>query len=265
MTLELGLLSAFLIGLLGSLHCIGMCGGIVGALTLGVKAPGAGSLRTLAPYLLAYNLGRLASYAAAGALVAWLGAHAFELASPGHARLVARLVSGGFAVALGLYLAGWWHGLAALERAGGRLWRRVEPLGRRWLPVDRPHKALLLGLVWGWLPCGMVYAALAWAAAAGGAAQGAALMAAFGAGTLPLVLTMGAGAQMLARTVRDPMLRRAAGMAIVAFGIYVLAAPPPPAGHAHGAPVQAEDAPVGPPGGAAAVSGFRVVAGSGCS
>src|SRR5690606_21814741 len=156
MSPELTLLSGLLIGLFGSVHCVGMCGGIAGTLTLGARLPGGRSLRALAPFLLAYNLGRIGSYAVAGAVVAGLGAQAFGWAAPERAHVVARLVSGGFALALGLYLGGWWYGLGALERAGARLWRRLAPLARRWLPVDRLPKALALGLLWGWLPCGMV-------------------------------------------------------------------------------------------------------------
>jgi len=223
MSPELTLLSGLLIGLFGSVHCVGMCGGIAGTLTLGARLPGGRSLRALAPFLLAYNLGRIGSYAVAGAVVAGLGAQAFGWAAPERAHVVARLVSGGFALALGLYLGGWWYGLGALERAGARLWRRLAPLARRWLPVDRLPKALALGLLWGWLPCGMVYAALAWAALAGSAAQGAALMTAFGIGTLPALLGAGAGAGALAQAVRRPAWRRAAGIALLALGLHALA------------------------------------------
>ena len=92
------------------------------------------------------------------------------------ARGVGAVVAGLFMIALGLYLGGWWRGLALLERAGTGLWRRVQPLGRRLLPVDSVAKALAAGAIWGWLPCGLVYAALAWSLSAGGPLQGAALM-----------------------------------------------------------------------------------------
>lgn len=232
MPAELTLVSAFLIGLLGSTHCIGMCGGIVGAVTLGVRGASANSW-SLVPFLIAYNAGRIASYTAAGALLGLLGAAMMQAAPSANAQAVARLVSGGFMVALGLYLAGWWAGLGALERAGSKLWTRIEPVGRRLLPVDRPSKALLLGLLWGWLPCGLVYAALAWSAAAGGPAQGAALMAAFGLGTLPMLFAMGATARWLGAAVRLPVVRRVAGVLVLLFGVYTLW-PSPPAVHEHG-------------------------------
>ena len=120
---EATLLSAFLVGLFGSTHCLGMCGGIVGALTLGLPGDIRKSPRRLAPYLLTYNAGRIASYSIAGALVGALSAQLFGLAPPAQARWAVRFVSGGFMIALGLYLAGWWPGLQRLEKWGGVLWK----------------------------------------------------------------------------------------------------------------------------------------------
>jgi hypothetical protein len=226
MPIDVTLLSAFLVGVLGSTHCVGMCGGIVGALTLGVQGP-----RPLLAYLLAYNAGRIASYALAGTALG--AASAVLLDSIPAAQIVGRVVSGAFVIALGLYLSGWWLGLGALERLGARLWRRIQPLGRRLLPVDHPLKALLLGLLWGWLPCGMVYAALAWSLTAGGAREGAALMTAFGVGTLPMLLAMGATARWLGAAARQPWLRRGVGVLLLAVGAYLLAAPGADGGHVH--------------------------------
>jgi sulfite exporter TauE/SafE len=232
MTDEITLLSAFLVGLLGSTHCLGMCGGIVSALTLGLTQDIRRSPWSLAPYLLAYNAGRIASYVLAGAALGALGAGVFGLAPKVEARWLVKLVTGAFMIALGLYLAGWWPGLQHLEKWGGAIWKRIEPLGRRFLPVNRPLKALGFGLVWGWLPCGMVYAALAWALAAGSAAQGASLMLAFGLGTLPMLLAIGAAAEWLKDFVRHPWVRRAAGLTVLLFGLYTIFAP---GGHQHGA------------------------------
>ena len=225
------LLSAFLVGLLGSTHCLGMCGGIVSALTFGLKDNIRRSPWSLFPYLLTYNTGRIASYVLAGSLLGALGAQAFHLAPSAQIGLIVRLVTGGFMIALGLYLAGWWPGLQRLERWGGLLWRRIEPLGRRLLPVDHPLKALAFGLVWGWLPCGMVYSMLAWALTSGSAGQGASLMLAFGLGTLPMLFAIGATAEWLRDFVRHPWVRRSAGILVIAFGLYTLLAPGGHAGH----------------------------------
>jgi hypothetical protein len=224
MTSEATLFSAFLVGLLGSTHCLGMCGGIVSALTFGVRDDLRRSPWTLGPFLLAYNTGRISSYAIAGLIAGAVGAGAFGMMPSNAARWAVKSITGGFMIALGLYLAGWWPGLQILEKWGGALWRRIEPFGRRLLPVDHPLKALAFGLVWGWLPCGMVYAVLAWALTSGSATQGAALMLAFGLGTLPMLLAIGATAEWLKDVVRSPWVRRGAGLTVLLFGLFTILA-----------------------------------------
>jgi uncharacterized protein len=219
---------AFVTGLLGSLHCAGMCGGIVGALTLRVPNGTQRSVQQLLPCLLSYNVGRIVSYAVAGAVAGVLGAQAFVMVSLDHAELLGRWISALFMIALGLYIAGWSYALLRLERAGAHVWRLIEPFGRRYLPVTGPRQALVVGLIWGWLPCGLVYAVLAWAFVAGSAAKGAALMLAFGAGTLPMLLVMGVAARWLGGILRSVLFRRAVGTTVLLFGIFVLLAP-----HAH--------------------------------
>ncbi len=231
MSSEITLVSVFLVGLLGSVHCLGMCGGIVGVLTLGLHEDIRRSPARLIPYLIAYNAGRIASYAVAGALVGLLSAQIWHIAPSAQARLAAKIITGGFMIALGLYLAGWWPGLTCLERLGGKLWVRIEPFGRRFLPVNHPVKALALGIVWGWLPCGLVYSALALSLAVGDAARGALLMLAFGLGTLPMLFAMGAAARWLGDFVRLIWVRRVAGVLILLFGVYTLAVTGGHAGH----------------------------------
>jgi sulfite exporter TauE/SafE len=221
MPLDVSLASAFLVGLLGGVHCVGMCGGIVAALSLSLpEQQRRGALRWY--YLLAYNLGRIASYAFAGALLGGIGWLAANWSGLHQVQQVLELFAGLFMVALGLYLGGWWQGLMLLERAGGKIWSRVEPVGRRFLPVRSPAHALALGLVWGWLPCGLVYSVLVWSVSTGSPLHGAALMLSFGLGTLPNLLSMGAAAAALAARVRDPRTRRVAGLLVVLFGLYAL-------------------------------------------
>lgn len=228
MPVNLSIASALLIGLLGSTHCLGMCGGIVGMLSLASRG---GRVRQWV-ILLAYNLGRIMSYAAAGALLGALGGHLFDALPDTAGRWGARLVSAGFMIALGLYLTGWWRGLAALERAGAHLWRRVSPLARRLLPVRHAPQAFLVGTLWGFLPCGLVYSVLAWSLGAGDAAGGAMLMAAFGAGTLPMLLVSGGLARSLGTVARQAWVRQLSGVIVLAFGVASLV----PGGlhHAHG-------------------------------
>lgn len=211
-------LAAFLVGLLGGVHCLGMCGGIVSALTFSLPAAQRNHPASLLPMLLAYNSGRIGGYMLAGALVGGLGAAFLSLGSLENFRYFLQVFAALFMIALGLYLAGIWAGVAKVENAGRVLWRRIEPLGRRFMPVDSPAKALPLGFIWGWLPCGLVYSVLIWTLSAGSVARGALLMLAFGLGTLPNLLLMGAAAAKLAKFTRNQTVKRAAGLLVVALG-----------------------------------------------
>ncbi|SCZ61936.1 sulfite exporter TauE/SafE family protein [Thiohalomonas denitrificans] len=223
--IEFSLAAAFLAGLLGGVHCIGMCGGIVGALGLGLPPGVREKHYGVLPYLLGYNAGRLISYTLAGALFGGVGVVAANLLAVNQAQHVLQFVAGFFMVALGLYLGGWWFGIARLERVGGGVWRRLEPLGRKLLPVRTLPQAVAMGLVWGWLPCGLVYSILIWAIAAGSAVEGALLLLAFGLGTLPNLLAMGLFAARLAAWTRQVWVRRIAGATVIAFGVATLASP----------------------------------------
>lgn len=215
---ELSWVAALLVGLFGSMHCAGMCGGIVGALTLALPADTRARRRALFPFVLAYNAGRIASYTAAGALVGALGTVVGHVAMHGSFR-IGHLFSALFMIVVGLYIAGWWQGLRRLEAAGTHLWQRIEPSGRRFLPVQRPAQAFALGIVWGWLPCGLVYSALVFAVATADPWAGAARMLAFGIGTLPMLLTMGIAGRWLNTLMRRPLLRQTAGALVIAIGL----------------------------------------------
>jgi sulfite exporter TauE/SafE len=211
---ELSLLAAFLTGLLGGAHCVGMCGGIVGALSMGV--PARWSMH------LAYNAGRILSYVAAGALAGALGAASLTLDGQAPVRLVLYLLANLMLVALGLYLLGVTRTLAFTELAGQHLWRYIQPLTRRFLPAKTVAQAFPLGLLWGWLPCGLVYSALTTALSAGSPGQGALLMLAFGLGTLPNLLLAGILLARLNEFVRRPVVRTTSGLLVLGFGIYGL-------------------------------------------
>lgn len=212
------LLSALILGLLGGGHCIGMCGGLMGALTLAIPAE---QRQRRLQLLLAYNLGRIASYAMAGLL---LGAAGWALAnSP--AVVVLRTFAGLLLIVMGLYLAGWWSGLTRIEGIGRLLWRRIEPLARGLLPVRNAPRALLLGALWGWLPCGLVYSTLLWAASQGDALDSALLMLAFGLGTLPVLLATGLAAERLTALLRRQGVRIAGGLLVILFGLWTLPGP----------------------------------------
>lgn len=225
MSAEISYLSAFLVGLLGGVHCVGMCGGIVGALSYSLPEPVRGRFLPLLPYLLGYNGGRLFSYTLGGALAGGVGALAANLVFIHQAQNYLLILAGLFMVAMGLYLGGWWYGMSRLEQLGGRFWRYLEPWARRLMPVRGPGQAFLMGVVWGWLPCGLVYSALIWAITSGSALQGALLLLFFGLGTLPNLFAMGTFAGKLALFLRRPMVMKGAGAFVALIGVFYILRP----------------------------------------
>lgn len=212
--LEYSLTAALLVGLLGGGHCAGMCGPIVGAIT--VTMPGN---RPRLDLVLVYNLGRILTYTLAGALAGAIGASSYFL---DHILPVQQLLYGLASlmlIVLGLYLAGIWHGVTAIEAIGRHLWRYLQPLSGKLLPVRHLPQALGLGLVWGWLPCGLVYSVLVAAIATGDPLKGASLLLAFGLGTLPALMAMGMAAVRLKRWLQDLWVRRISGLTVLAFGV----------------------------------------------
>nr|WP_202606955.1 sulfite exporter TauE/SafE family protein [Pseudomonas monteilii] len=210
--------SALVLGLLGGGHCLGMCGGLMGALTLAIPPEQRGRRLRL---LLAYNLGRITSYACAGLL---LGLAGWAVASS-PAALALRVLAALLLIAMGLYLAGWWSGLTRIEALGRGLWRHIQPVASRLLPVSSLPRALLLGALWGWLPCGLVYSTLLWAASQGNAGYSAALMLAFGVGTWPVLLATGLAAERVNALLRRRSVRVAGGVLVMLFGVWTLPGP----------------------------------------
>jgi len=227
------LLPVFVVGLLGSVHCAGMCGGIVGALSV---APGAGRAVPIpvrvqtarAPVagvanVLAYNAGRIGSYMVAGAVAGGLAQGAQAVARLPALQAGAYWLANLMLAALGLYLMDAWRGLARLEQGGRIVWRGVAPLLRRVGPLDGPGRMFVAGGLWGWLPCGMVYSVLVTAMLSGSAARGALVMLAFGLGTLPMLFGLGLMGARLRGWMADTRVRRAAGLLVLAFGLLGLA------------------------------------------
>jgi sulfite exporter TauE/SafE len=210
--------AALLLGLMGGAHCAAMCGGIVGALNLRPH----GAPRALAvdlPIQLAYNGGRIASYTAAGAIAGGIGGMALLAESLWPAQVALAVAANVVLILAGLHLGGFGALWTRIEAAGAVLWRRIAPLGARFVPADTPPRAFAVGTVWGWLPCGLVYSALALAITAGGPASGAAVMLAFGLGTLPNLLAAGFAAQRMRALLARRGVRRAAGALVAALGV----------------------------------------------
>lgn len=202
------------LGLLGGGHCVGMCGGIMGALTFAI--PESAHTRRF-NLLFHYNIGRIGSYTFMGLLLGLLGGFT---GTAGNTAL--RLLAGVLLIAMGLYLAGWWRGLTYVERLGGGLWRYLQPLGKRLMPVKSAPQALLLGTIWGWLPCGLVYSALAYAASQANGPAAAGVMLAFGLGTLPVVMASGLFAERLKALIQKQQIRSVFAILIMVFGGWTL-------------------------------------------
>ena len=218
------LTAAFIAGLAGSAHCMGMCGGIVASLGLGTAGKRAGPLRSLG-YALLYNGGRIASYTVAGVLVGSVGLLAGgSLQAPGTG-IVLRAITGLVLVAIGLQVAFGLRMLQPIERVGFRLWARIAPLARGLMVHRGPWAALGLGALWGWLPCGLVYAMLFAALATANPVESGGLMAAFGLGTAPAMVATGAFAARFRHYTHHPHFRRVAGIVVIGLGLWTALAP----------------------------------------
>jgi sulfite exporter TauE/SafE len=224
--MSLGLAAVFLVGLLGGVHCAGMCGGIVSAISAGVPRPDRPGLRAQLPALAlhaAYSSGRIASYSFAGAVAGSVGGVGLLAGQALPLQTVLYVMANLMMVALGIYLAGYTRILAPIESLGRPLWARIQPLARRFLPARTPTQALGVGLLWGFLPCGMVYSMLGLALLSGSPGSGALIMLAFGLGTLPNLLLAGMLLTRLRALTRNPSLRRVAGLLVLGFGLVGLA------------------------------------------
>jgi sulfite exporter TauE/SafE len=213
---------AFIVGLMGAAHCFGMCGGLIGAFSTNIPNNGQSRLANQLRFLLSYNLGRITSYTLAGALVGGSASALGQLFDADIYLLCLRIFAGFMMILTGLYIAQIWFGIVHIEKVGKVLWRYLQPLTRKVLPIKHPHQALLAGMVWGWLPCGLVYSTLTWSVASGSALQGALIMLAFGLGTLPALFAAGMAAKTLAQWVQKRAVRLLSGLLLVLFGLQTL-------------------------------------------
>lgn len=211
------MLAAVLIGLLGSGHCLVMCGGIASALQMMMPEQNRWQRLRLQ---LALSAGRICSYALLGGLVGWLGFQAMGFG--GSARLLLQLLAGVMLVLMALYIARLSSVLTSLEQLGSRLWRHIQPLSKTLLPLDTLLKAFAYGWCWGYLPCGLVYSSLSWSLASGSFIDGALWMVFFGAGTLPALLVAGQAAATLTRWKNQPWVRYSAALLLAAYGCHTI-------------------------------------------
>ncbi|MFZ2311581.1 MAG: sulfite exporter TauE/SafE family protein [Methylobacter sp.] len=212
-------LVAFTMGLFSSMHCIGMCGSIIGTLTLSLSPEIRSKKTLLLPFVFNYNIGRITSYTIAGALAGIIGALITMPISETIGHRLLQLLSAAVMAGAGLYIAGWFPRFAYIEKIGLRFWKKIEPFGRKLIPVKTRTQAYLFGMVWGWLPCGLVYAALALAATAGDVSKSALTMLSFGLGTLPAVMGVGIMTGVLTRLSRMQRFKQAIGLFMIALAL----------------------------------------------
>lgn len=213
--------AALLLGLAASGHCLVMCGGITAALGMAAAKDADGGTRPV--LLVGYQLGRISSYSLAGLMLAGLLGGLVGLLDIEWVRRTLRVAS-----ALALLLAAF----VAFGRLrdpgsviGGKLWRRLAPIGRRLLPVDTLPRAFAFGMVWGWMPCGFVYSVLLVATLQFDAVRGATIMAAFGFGTAPAMLLAALGAQRFKGLAVLPAARHVAGSVLLLSAVLTFAGP----------------------------------------
>jgi len=222
MTLEVLLPVAFLAGLFGSGHCLGMCGPIV--LLLENPQLQVTDFKSTIRRLI-YNAGRGLFYLLLGTIAGAAGLVLTKITGIGAGLSALRILAALLVIALGLNLLINLQILGYLEKSGALLWRRLSPLARHVLPISTPARALGAGFIWGALPCGLVYSAVAMAATTGNAASGSIVMLAFWSGTLPALLLAGASASKLGKWTRNPALRRLTGVMLLCIGLFALAMP----------------------------------------
>ena len=213
---------AFLIGLFSALHCFGMCGGLVGAMTMSLKPQIRQNYSQLAFYTLAYNSGRILSYVFAGLLVGWFGQTLRDLLMPENGVGILRLLASLMIIAMGFYVAGWFPQFSRIEIFGKPLWRILQPIGQKLLPVKNPWQAFLFGAVWGWLPCGLVYYALLVSPARDGALNAGLFMLVFGLGTLIPMMSAGFLTGRLAHLRQSNKIRYISGLLLIFMGMISL-------------------------------------------
>lgn len=213
--MELDFLSAFVIGLLGGGHCIAMCGGITTMLTSALPQQ-----INKTPFILSYNVGRIFSYSLIGAIAGLTGSLAIK--HLGFPIVTLKIIAGIFLILLGLYIGQWLLWISKVEVIGKHLWQHLSPLSKKIIPIKSVKKSFLLGTLWGWLPCGLVYSTLTWSLASGSAIKGGLIMMFFGLGTLPALLTVSFGFTFIKLLMQNNYFRKTMALLLISYGILTL-------------------------------------------
>lgn len=196
----------------------------MGALSLSLPAAVRDNRLQMAVFVLAYNLGRISSYTLAGILAGAFGVEVLDWLGlqDASAHRILRILGAVFMALIGLYLAGWFPQLIKLEKIGQPVWKQIEPITRRLMPIKTPGQALIYGMLWGWLPCGLVYVVLLMTVTAGSGVQGGLMMAAFGLGTLPSMLSAGVMLSWVRRLGHSQRTRQLMGLILVITALATL-------------------------------------------
>jgi sulfite exporter TauE/SafE len=231
-TSSISLAAAFIAGIAGSAHCFAMCGGLAGALGMRARLQSANA-GTAFSNALSYHAGRLSGYTVAGAICGLIGASLQAVLDLARVGTALRIASGVLLMLIALRMLSPWNPLRWLEILGAKFWRRLQPLTLGTQKLTGHTHAIALGFLWGWLPCGLVYSMLLFAALSGDALNGAAILLAFGLGTLPSMLTSSVLASQMQRVLQSRWPRFASGVLLLIFGAWMIWISLPAPGHAH--------------------------------
>lgn len=213
------IIAAFFMGFFGSPHCLGMCGGLVAAFSLSMKDVSPAKRRAL---IATYHFGRLTSYAVLGLAAGLIGTTILEPLMKGNS--TPRILLGLVLVFVGVTMLGAPF-LSKLERLGMRFWQYLSPIRQKVFPLNTFPRALAAGLLWGYLPCGLVYGALLIAVVAHDPLSGAALMFVFGLGTVPMLVATHETVGWLRNQIGRLRLRQLNGAIMVLSGLAVVFIP----------------------------------------
>ncbi|WP_122034779.1 sulfite exporter TauE/SafE family protein [Aliivibrio sp. EL58] len=216
--MNIDFIGAFVVGLMGAGHCIGMCGGISAVISMN-------SVKTGYPrwlFILLYNVGRIVSYTIFGFIIGGLFVSIASTSESYSALVYLRIFAGLLMCLLALYIANWWKGLVYIEVIGKKLWQYISPLTKPLLPLKSPFHAIPFGFLWGWLPCGLVYSTLSWAAVSGSALNGSLVMLAFGLGTLPAMFLVGIGAHTFHTLINHKLTKNISATLLLIYGIHTV-------------------------------------------
>lgn len=228
----ISLSAAFVAGVAGSAHCFAMCGGLAGAFGMRARSSMTAASNAFSNSL-PYHAGRLSGYAIAGAICGLLGATLQTILDLARIGAWLRTASGVLLLLIALRMLSPWNPLRWLETLGAKFWRRLQPLTQKTAALNGNAHAIAVGFLWGWLPCGLVYSMLLFAALSGRAVEGSAILLAFGLGTLPAMLTSSVFASRAQHLLRSRWPRVGSGALLLFLGVWMIWISLPAAAHVH--------------------------------